>query len=116
EVALDRGEEVVERLRRRGRAGDAERGVELIDIAIGRDAGMVLRHAPAAEEGGLACVAGLCVDAHGSRVSGLGSRVAGRGSRVSGRGSRVAGRGLRMWVEVEGGVRIGWNTMLNTTM
>ena len=42
----------------------AEAGVELVDLAVGVDARVGLRHARVVEERRLAAVAGLCVDLH----------------------------------------------------
>src|SRR5207237_8634758 len=45
------------------RAHDAEHGVELVDRAVGDDAGRVLGDAPAADESGLTAIAGSRVHA-----------------------------------------------------
>ena len=45
-------------------------GVELVDVAVGFDARMALGHAPAAEQPGVAAVAGFRVDLHGGGMYG----------------------------------------------
>ncbi len=56
-------------------AGEAEGGVELVDVAVGLDAGVVLGDAPAAEEARVAAVARAGIDVQGH---GRGKVAAGR--------------------------------------
>src|SRR5207237_7215604 len=67
EVSLNRYEHLVDTRHLFDRAREADRGIQLIDVAIGLDARMILRHAPAAEEPSVAGVAGSSVDAHDRR-------------------------------------------------
>jgi hypothetical protein len=71
EVALDLFQERVERRAWQQRPRDAHRGVELVDVAIGGHAGIVLGHSSATEETGVSFVAGSCVDLHGVTIIGL---------------------------------------------
>ena len=64
QVPLHRLEQRVEQLDRRGGARHADGRVELVHVAVGGDARVVLRDAAAAEEAGLAVVAGPGVDLH----------------------------------------------------
>ena len=64
QVALDGHEHLVDARHRLDGARDAEDGVELVDVAVGLDARIVLRDAAAAEEPRVAGVAGLRVDLH----------------------------------------------------
>jgi hypothetical protein len=62
EGGLDGGEPASEVVVLDGGGGDAEDGVELVDGAVGLEAGVVLGDAGAAEEAGFAGVAGAGVD------------------------------------------------------
>jgi hypothetical protein len=64
EVALDRREQVVEQRHRLGRAHHADGRAELVHVAVGGDAWMVLGDPPAAEEARLAGVTGPRIDLH----------------------------------------------------
>ena len=68
EVALDGDEHLVDARHHLHRACHPENRVELIDVAVGLDARMILRNAPATEEPGITLVARLGVDLHGSDV------------------------------------------------
>ena len=64
EVALDRLEQGVLECHRCRGADEADDGVELVNVAVGGDADVVLGDAAAAEEAGVAGVAGPGVDLH----------------------------------------------------
>ena len=68
EIALDGDEHLVDARHGLDRAGHAERRVQLVDVAVGLDARMILRNAAAAEESRVAGVTGLRVDLHGIRI------------------------------------------------
>ncbi len=64
QVPLDRLE-IGDKIRvREERPRGADAGVQLVDLAVGVDAGIGLRHPGLVEQRRLACIAGLCVDLH----------------------------------------------------
>jgi hypothetical protein len=67
EIALDRHEDFIDARQWLDGACHPEEGVELIDIAVGFHAGVVLLDAAAAEEARVAGVAGLRVNLHGRK-------------------------------------------------
>ena len=64
QIALNRHEDFVDARHHLDRASNAERGVQLIDIAVRFDARIILRNAAAAEESRLSGITGLRVDLH----------------------------------------------------
>jgi len=64
EIALDGDENFIDSGERLNGARHPEDGVELIDIAVSLDPGVILLNAAAAEEAGVAGIAGFCVNLH----------------------------------------------------
>jgi hypothetical protein len=64
QIALHWNEDFVDARHRLDGASHAKDGVELVDIAVGFDAGVILLNPPASEETGISGVAGLRVDLH----------------------------------------------------
>jgi hypothetical protein len=64
QIALDWGQHVVDARHRLHRPREPENGIQLVDVAIGGNAGMILRYASTAEQSRVAPVAGLCIDLH----------------------------------------------------
>ena len=69
QVALHGDEHLVDARHQLDGARHPEDGVQLVDVTVRLDARVVLGDAPAAEEPGVAGVAGLGVDLHGRSIA-----------------------------------------------
>jgi len=64
QIALHRNEDFINARHRLDGASHAEDGIELVDVAVGLNAGVVFLNPAAAEEAGVAGVACFCIDLH----------------------------------------------------
>jgi hypothetical protein len=68
EVALHGDQDLVDPRHRLDGAGHAEDGVELVDVAVGFDAGVILLNPATAEQTGVTGVAGFRIDLHATNL------------------------------------------------